>query len=566
MKNKRSKTSHKIPDVTRSVVKDLFDILDTSIENPFNNPETYLGHKIKSLDSESLSADAVKQDYLAHEIMSKFNNFDLPVTTRDVAIEGFWRNEHKCSETNRRIRSYEDSPNKDSFLETVIHTAQVKIRRVLPSLTWDLLRNSHDMTSGASPCISYRYSTAGRKLELPEVTLRASKLWTMISHEFDIHERPRILNNSKVTTVPKNSKTDRVICMEPSGNMLLQKAVGNFISKQMCRMPMVDLHDQSVNGLRAVRASRESDEATVDFSAASDTISIETVRLLLPPDWFNYLDMIRSHVAGFYNDEHELTHTCHMEKFSAMGNGFTFELETLIFWAIAQSVEDLIGTRTFVSQYGDDLICSCEAYEKMLPVFEFFGFSINEKKSFSSGNFRESCGMHAYRGVDVSPFYIRRPIDNCTELVLFLNNLRLWCDRVDLILDPRFEKMYHKYKALLPAKIAGTRVPSHMSTLGLIGSLSEHEFRANSSKIEIWHYEQKLSQVQDKGVVEFNPTNARSLRLHTTSRNNPLGLDALPILSNEKSLPPLVTDRDRNSGVPTHVLRKRWVWLSTQGL
>jgi hypothetical protein len=42
-----------------------------------------------------------------------------------------------------------------------------------------------------------------------------------------------------------------------------------------------------------------------------------------------------------------------------------------------------------------------------------FGFKVNTHKSFWKGNFRESCGMDAYSGIDVTPTYMRRllPVD-----------------------------------------------------------------------------------------------------------------------------------------------------------
>nr|APG77299.1 hypothetical protein [Wenzhou levi-like virus 3] len=540
--NRKSKTPFKFNDITGQVVKDLFAALGSNLD-PLRKPKAYLETQIESLMTESLSADAVKCDYLAHEVMSKYNNFNLHHCPKEAAYKSFFANEQKCSETNARILSYERGNSKSAFLERVIHTAQVKIRRILPDLSWELLRSNHEMTTGASVFTKRRHATSACKLENPEVTLRALRVWSMVTEELDIFESPVIVNHSKVTTVPKNSKTDRLICIEPSGNMLLQKAIGNYISKQMCKQPMVDLHDQSVNQQRALRASLVKDEATVDFSAASDTISIETVRLLLPPDWFNYLNMIRVPVVEINGSLHKLS------KFSAMGNGFTFELETLLFWAIAQSIEDLLGTSTLVSQYGDDLICSTLCYEQALPIFAFFGFTINVKKTFATGNFRESCGMHYYDGVDVSPFYIRRPIDNQNELMLFLNNLRIWCDRLNLMLDPRFEHIYNKYASLLSDEVRSSRVPHCLSSCGLIGPLSEHEHRVNSSKIEVYMW---IEQMRGRpSYYRGNPNNSRNLLLHTRQLDRSLlGLDALPIVSMNKTEP---------SG--SFRLRRRWVWL-----
>jgi len=91
-----------------------------------------------------------------------------------------------------------------------------------------------------------------------------------------------------------------------------------------------------------------------------------------------------------------------LEKFSSMGNGFTFPLESLIFWALASAASDDI-----VTVYGDDIICAVKDVELIIKVLEACGFAINKGKSFWSGPFRESCGSDYYRGIDVRPVYVK---------------------------------------------------------------------------------------------------------------------------------------------------------------
>jgi len=72
-----------------------------------------------------------------------------------------------------------------------------------------------------------------------------------------------------------------------------------------------------------------------------------------------------------------------------MGNGFTFPLETLIFWALTRAV---CGSTATVSAYGDDIICPSDRAEDVIAVLTEVGFSVNLEKSFWNGPFRESCG------------------------------------------------------------------------------------------------------------------------------------------------------------------------------
>jgi hypothetical protein len=58
--------------------------------------------------------------------------------------------------------------------------------------------------------------------------------------------------------------------------------------------------------------------------------------------------------------------------------------------------------------YGDDLIVPTDEAPAICETLELFGFKVNRHKSFWKGKFRESCGVDAYDGCDVTPTYIRR--------------------------------------------------------------------------------------------------------------------------------------------------------------
>jgi hypothetical protein len=107
------------------------------------------------------------------------------------------------------------------------------------------------------------------------------------------------------------------------------------------------------------------------------------------------------------------------EKYSTMGNGFTFELETLLFLALALHVCGCLGLETKnVSVFGDDVIIPKKAYPLFKELSTLIGFTVNSKKSHADDRFRESCGVHYYEQCDTKPLYIKtdRPISS-----LFLN-------------------------------------------------------------------------------------------------------------------------------------------------
>jgi hypothetical protein len=216
-------------------------------------------------------------------------------------------------------------------------------------------------------------------------------------------------------TVPKNAKTDRCIAAEPTGNGFLQQGVGRFMRKRLAKFG-VDLDDQSRNQTLAARAARDG-LATLDLKAASDTISRELVYSLLPLDWAFFLDDLRSKSSRVDGEWIPL------EKFSSMGNAFTFELETLIFWSFCVSVQEELGSPGDIAVYGDDLIVPSQMAHYLIDVLQKCGFDTNPEKSFLDGPFRESCGKHYFNGFDVTPVYQKRVVNSLPELIRLANRL-----------------------------------------------------------------------------------------------------------------------------------------------
>jgi hypothetical protein len=72
----------------------------------------------------------------------------------------------------------------------------------------------------------------------------------------------------------------------------------------------------------------------------------------------------------------------HYEKYSSMGNGFTFELESLIFWGLARAV---VGNNGTVGVYGDDVVIPSKLAPEFIELCQFCGFRVNAKKTHVSG-------------------------------------------------------------------------------------------------------------------------------------------------------------------------------------
>lgn len=212
--------------------------------------------------------------------------------------------------------------------------------------------------------------------------------------------RVQVVDANKIVFVPKTAKVHRTIAIEPLLNGYLQTGVDQYMKRALRRMGH-DLEDQSKNQMYAAMGSLGgfNPYCTIDLSSASDSVAINMVRDLLPPDWFSFLCCLRSPSYRMGGS----TQSVRFEKFCSMGNGFCFPLETLIFASLAYAVGVETGDRDF-SVYGDDIIVRQRTALYLIEVLKFHGFSINRDKTFIIGPFRESCGADYFGGVNVRPY------------------------------------------------------------------------------------------------------------------------------------------------------------------
>lgn len=288
----------------------------------------------------------------------------------------------------------------------------------------------------------------------------------LLREEFPLWDfEPRIVAGGRVTTVPKSAKTDRLICIEPDLNVLVQLGIGKALRRRLRRVGLLFSDAQLRNQRGAEEGSSLGQLATVDLSSASDTISSELVRALIPSDWLEALEASRSPVALVKGNSKPLN------KFSAMGCGYTFELETLIFWAISSVLVQLKpewDQRVLV--YGDDIIVDRRVVPQLAEVFEEVGFTLNPKKTFSDGPFRESCGRHYFRGVDVTPFYVREVLEG-QKWCWAANTVRRY-SRLAWGLDSRWKPVYDFCISNLPSAFH-VLIPDGYGDGGLISDFDE---------------------------------------------------------------------------------------------
>jgi len=410
-----------------------------------------------SLIVDELAEQSFKGSYLKSEYLSKYCD---PTTTspdarREAAIVKWRTQEAKNAVTNCRLMMAD--PDKD-FGWTNWEEFRSKTRRIvsdiLGPLSYPLVLWDSGHTGGASTRVKKSPTAIIDKLTgEAHCSEAALPHWSMASTNTMLEDQNlEIRNTSGLFTVPKSTDIDRVACKEPEINMFLQRSVGNHMRQRLKRFG-IDLNDQSRNQDLAKTAVKRG-LATIDLSSASDSITKQLVFELLPFDWWSLLEDLR--VSRTIIVENNIQTSHEFEMFSAMGNGFTFELESLLFYAITRAVSWLSGKKGTISVYGDDIIAPCSLVPRLVRMFDFLGFKTNQKKTNFTGLFRESCGRHYHGSVEVTPFYIRAPIAKMSDLIRTLNQLLLWDGReFGFFTDPLLADFHKKWSAIIPSVLHG---------------------------------------------------------------------------------------------------------------
>jgi len=383
------------------------------------------------LIEDPICVDLFKRTYLYQMVFDKYCTLD-PASAgqrREACTKKYLECESRCNVWNEFFYSgrYRKHRNYD-----IILNARRIITRILGDFESEDLFSDTSFGPGASTRLKYAYGNASFKFEgSPHVT---PQLGELIGGYFDLYPgigKFESVKCAKYTTVPKNSVIDRPIEIQPEMNIFFQKAIGSFIRKRMKGLQTgygslrIDLNDQTVNRELCRLGSIDGSLATIDLSSASDLISCGLVASLIEDSrlfWAMYVTRV-GHVSLDGN-------TLALNKFSAMGNGFTWELQSLLFYALTKALCEHIGIEDpVVATFGDDIIVNAQAAPYLMNFLEWCGLRVNHTKSYYKGYFRESCGRHYYRGYDVSPVYLREPLSGPVECMRFHNRLIEWCAR-----------------------------------------------------------------------------------------------------------------------------------------
>jgi len=237
------------------------------------------------------------------------------------------------------------------------------------------------------------------------------------SHElFRANEAP-----SRLIAVPKTLKGPRLIAAEPVSHQWCQQSILDFLVTRLAFTPIrssIRFRDQTANQELARRASHTQSHATIDLSNASDRLSCWLVERIFrrSPTLVEAFHASRTRwVANAIDRKSPQFHK--LRKFACMGSACTFPVQSYVFAILAVSavlfvrgltpkIETIRKVSKEVQVFGDDIIVPIDSWEVLQGLLGDLGLKVNRSKTFGTGKFRESCGLDAYDGHDVTPTYV----------------------------------------------------------------------------------------------------------------------------------------------------------------
>lgn len=418
--------------------------------------------------------EVLKKDLMVVDIFRKCR---LPADTERLyskAVETFWASETQCLKTNARLHRYNEKTlflrdSSDVAVHAFIMRWRKEVKRVLGRVSYNLTPRF----SGGSTL-----SDKGMQTTIPD---KMTSVPTCYPHSLELaceayartpqleRSQHKIVRANKFFTVPKDSFKDRGCCVEASSNVGLQLAVGALLKRRFREAYKVDMASLPLRHQRLalLGSAGRRKVATIDLSNASDTISKGLIDLILPVPWLQLLNSLRA------------THTkidgkvVYLEKYSSMGNGFTFELETILFRTLCDTV---IGRR-LSSSFGDDMIVPEDWSEAVMAALKFFGFTPNKKKTFCDGPFRESCGGNYHSGKSVWTYQIKELPDEPQHWIAIANGLRR--------MDPSgaiTSSAWHYCLDQLPINIRSCRGPAWLGDLVITDPEHKPTLRSYSTR------------------------------------------------------------------------------------
>lgn len=222
--------------------------------------------------------------------------------------------------------------------------------------------------------------------------------------------RPEESGVAKVVLVPKDSRGPRLISCEPLEYQYIQQGLSRsltgWLERHRLTRERVNFSSQEFNRQLALVGSKTGEWATLDLKDASDLVSMALVRKLFQHNEqvLECIGAVRSSATVLPDGRRVV-----LAKHAPMGSAMCFPIMALSCWAIIVSAvaratrTSAVSVGRLVYIFGDDIVVPTEWAQVSMQALELCGLRVNRDKSCISGGFRESCGLDAFRGVEVTP-------------------------------------------------------------------------------------------------------------------------------------------------------------------
>jgi len=225
---------------------------------------------------------------------------------------------------------------------------------------------------------------------------------------------------SRLIAVRKTFSKPRLIAAEPREHQWCQQNCWDYFCNRVGQTwisRFISFRDQSLNQQLCLKGSLDGSLLTMDLSSASDRLTPGVVGA-----FFRHnpclVDALRATRTRFLRQDicEDIPSEIELRKFSTMGSAVTFPVQSLVFLGLsisaalfsagqAPTVENIKSLEGRVAVFGDDIIAPVECRQVLQSLLEGLSFKVNTAKTYSEGNFRESCGVDAFRGECVTPIY-----------------------------------------------------------------------------------------------------------------------------------------------------------------
>lgn len=235
----------------------------------------------------------------------------------------------------------------------------------------------------------------------------------------DVHISNQEMSSVHIA-VRKTMKGPRLIAKEPTCHQWCQQSIADFLQQGVKTGPLrfsIDFRRQSWSRSAALEGSRTGLLATIDLKSASDRLTTHVVQRMFRrnPGLLGHMVACRTRYLSNGIDK-KLPSLIKLRKFSTQGSALTFPVQSYVFATICIGVgiyyhnykksRDQIARQVRV--FGDDIIVPKEWVPLVRKALSLLYLRVNDTKTHTDGYFRESCGMDAWRGYDVTPPYITK--------------------------------------------------------------------------------------------------------------------------------------------------------------